>query len=256
MFRLAVVDRHAGRLHDSIDRLRDTAEIAKNAGPWILGRYHQEFGTTQRDLAATDRGPDYFERALQSFRKALYEFEAVGNHRYVAAVHNNIGFVLLALQRFPDSEGHLFVARTLFASFGDQVRCSQVDETLAQLYIAQARFDLAEEMIVRAVSVLEAADEEALLSEALVTQGRVLIGVGRPTEAKGAFDGAHRIAERCGHYEGAGLALLVLLEELPHHVLPSEKVVFITKMERLLANSQQSSIKERIHNCVRQFESS
>ena len=249
LFRLAVVDRHAGRLQDSLDRLRETAEAVNSAGPWIRGRYHQEFGTTQRDLAAADGRPAYFERALENFKRALYEFEAVGNHRYVAAVLNNIGFVLLALDRLSESETYLYRARSLFSKFGDQVRCSQVDETLAQLYLAEGRFESADERIVRALSVLEKADEEALLAEALITQGRVLIRLDRPSEAKAAFDGAHRIAERRGHYEGAGLALLVMLEELPHYLLPSEKTVFFNKMERLLANSQQISIKDRIKNC-------
>jgi hypothetical protein len=35
---------------------------------------------------------------MQTFYlKALYEFEAIGHHRYVAAVENNIGFLLLLL---------------------------------------------------------------------------------------------------------------------------------------------------------------
>ena len=98
--------------------------------------------------------------------------------------------------------------------------------------------------------MLEKADEEALLAEALITQGRVLVGLDRPSEAKAAFDGAHRIAERCGYYEGAGLALLVLLEELPDHILPNERAVIINKMQRLLANSEQLSIKDRINKLV------
>ena len=250
LLRLAVIDRHAGRLHDSINRLGETAEIASTAGPWIRGRYHQEFGTTQRHLAAAEARRDYFESALQNFSKALYEFEAVGNHRYVAAVRNNIGFVLLALRHLTESETHLFQARKLFARFGDQVRCSQVDETLAQLYIVQGRFDLADEVISSAVSVLEKADEDAILAEALITHGQVLVALNRDSEAKRAFDGAHRIAERCGHYDGAGLALLVMLEALPHCLLPEERIVSLNKMQILLANSQQASIKQRIKKCL------
>jgi tetratricopeptide (TPR) repeat protein len=250
LLRLAVIDRHAGRLHDSINRLKETAEIASTGGPWIRGRYHQEFGTTQRHLAAAETRRDYFESALQNFRKAQYEFEAVGNHRYVAAVRNNIGFVLLALRNLTESETHLFQARKLFASFGDRVRCSQVDETLAQLYIVQGRFDLADEVITRSVSVLEKADEDALLAEALITHGQVLVALNRGSEAKRAFDGAHRIAERCGHYDAAGLALLAMLEALPHCLLPEERIILLNKVQKLLANSQQASIKQRIAKCL------
>ena len=105
-------------------------------------------------------------------------------------------------------------------------------------------------MITRAVSVLEKTDEEALLAEALITQGQVLLGLNRVSEAKGVFDVAHRIAERCGHSEGAGMALLLLLERLPNQLLADEKLVFLTKMQRLLSESQQSSVKDRIKDCV------
>ena len=71
LFRLAVVDRHAGRLQDSMKRLGQTDEIAKDAGPWIRGRYHQEFGTTLRDLATAEGRIDYFENALESFQKGV-----------------------------------------------------------------------------------------------------------------------------------------------------------------------------------------
>ncbi|HSE34331.1 MAG TPA: tetratricopeptide repeat protein [Pyrinomonadaceae bacterium] len=253
LFRLAVVDRHAGRLHDSVNRLTRAEAMAKHAGPWILGRYHQEFGTTLRDLGTADGLHDHFERALFSFRRSLNEFEAVGNLRYVAAVRNNIGFVLLELARFEEAETHLFRAFRLFETLGDDVRCSQVEETLAQLYLGQCKYDRAEAMILKALTVLEKADEDVLLSEALVTYGRVLLGLHRESEAKGAFDGAHRIAERCGHYEGAGLALLLVLEVLRNHLLVDEEVVFLSKAQRFLAESQQASVKDRLKKCINMY---
>jgi tetratricopeptide (TPR) repeat protein len=224
--------------------------MAESSGPWILGRYHQEFGTTLRDLATAESRHDYFEEALGSFHKALYEFEAVGNHRYVAAVRNNIGYVLLALGRLNETEAELQRARKLFEQFGDAVRCSQVEETMAQLYMVQGQFELAEKTINRAVTALENADEDALLSEALLTHGQVLLRLNRQSEAKRAFDGAYRIADRCGHHEGAGVALLMLLEELPHRLLPDERLAVVAKMKVFLQNSQQTAIKDRMRHCI------
>ena len=256
LFRLAVVDRHAGRLQSSINRFREAKKSAEASGPWILGRYHQEFGTTLRDLATAETRYHYLPEALESFHKALYEFEAVGNHRYVAAVRNNIGYVLLALGRLDEAERELQRARNLFRAFGDTVRSSQVEETMTQLYMAQEKFELAEQTINAAVNTLEHAKEDALLAESLLTHGQVLLHLNRQSEAKRAFEGAYRVAERCGHDEGAGIALLLLLETLPHRLLPGERVVAVMKMRSLLEHSQQSSVKDRVEDCVKRYASS
>jgi TolB-like protein len=250
LLRLAVVERHAGRLHDSLDRLNETGEVADGAGPWILGRYHQELATTLRDLAIAEKRDEYFERATDTFQRALYEFDAVGNHRYAAAVENNLGFVLLALGRLGETESHLSRAGTLFDGLGDEVRRAQVDETLAQLYVAEGRFELAEKAVVRSVNTLETRDEEALLAEALTTKGLVLCRLGRHSEAKGALESAHRVAERCGHNEGAGRALLVLLEELSHLLPAEERVALTGQLDKLLANSQQADTLDRLRRCI------
>jgi tetratricopeptide (TPR) repeat protein len=127
----------------------------------------------------------------------------VGHHHHAAAVENNHGYLLSGLNRFVEAETRLTRARKLFDGFSDTVRRAQVDETLAQLYIGSERFDAALEAIARAVDALEVGGEEALLAEALTTQGRVLSELQRPVEARRVLDSAYRVAERCGDTEGA-----------------------------------------------------
>ena len=91
----------------------------------------------------------------------MYEFEAIGHHRYTAVVENNLGFLLLGLQEFDQASNRLLYARNLLERFGDLVRRAQVDDTLARLYLATNQLTLAEESAQRAVLTLEKSDEEA-----------------------------------------------------------------------------------------------
>jgi len=192
----------------------------------------------------------YFDRALGHYQEALLQFEGIGNLRFVAAVENNHGYLLLTLKRLDQAQVHLQQARELFESLGDSVGRAQVDETLAQLYLAAERFDVAEKAVARAVETLETAGEEALLAEALTTQGVVLCKLQRKREAKRVLDSAYRVAERCGDTEGAGRALLIVIEEMCDQLDDNERLELGALMSRLLSHSQQASILERLRKCL------
>ena len=61
-----------------------------------------------------------------------------------AIVENNQGSLLSVLGRFEAACVHLDRARNLFELLQDHVRRAQVDETLAQLYLASEKYELAE----------------------------------------------------------------------------------------------------------------
>ena len=250
LIRLASLERHAGRLHDSLARLNEAAETAEFAGPWATGRYHQELATTFKELGIAERNVDYFERALENFREALYEFEAIGNHRHCAAVENNYGYLLLTRKQLDEAGPHLMRARELFDGFADKVRCGQVDETLAHFHVAAERLDLAQEAILRSVESLEKGGEDALLAEALTTQGVVLCRLGNHREAKRVLDRANRVAESCGDNEGAGRALMIVIEEMCDQLDDDERVELASRLEQLLTNSQKASTLERLQICL------
>lgn len=249
IIRLAAVDRHAGRLHDSVTRLKEAAEIVELGGPWITGRYHSELATALKDLAIAETRSEFFDRAFGHYQEALYEFEAIGNHRLAAIVENNYGYLLLSLKRLNEAETRLARARRLFATFDDKVRRAQVDETLAQLHIAAGRLDLAEQAILRAVESLEKGGEEALLSEALTTQGVVLCRLGRHSEAKRVLERSNRVAESCDDSEGAGRALLIVIEEMCEELDDGERLELENRLDVLLGHSQQRLTLERLRKC-------
>ncbi|HSS22739.1 MAG TPA: ATP-binding protein [Pyrinomonadaceae bacterium] len=250
LVRLASLERHASRLHDAVRLLNEADRVANYLSPWTKGRFHLEFATTLKNLGIAENQTQFFDRALDHYGSAFSHFQQIGNYRYTAIVENNHGYLLSALRRFDEAQLHLERARKLFEELGDQVRRAQVDETLAQLYLASERFDLAQRAITRAVETMETAGEEALLAEALTTHGLVLCKLGRRHEAKPILHRARRVAERCGDYEGAGRALLIVIEEMCDQLGEDERQEIGAQASQLLANSQQSSTIERLQNCL------
>jgi signal transduction histidine kinase/FixJ family two-component response regulator len=250
LVRLATVERHASRLHDAVSLLNEANRVIDYLSPWTKGRFHLEFATTLKDLGIAENESRYFDRALNHYRDAFSHFEGIGNHRYTAIVENNHGYLLSALHRFDEAQLHLGRARKLFEELGDQVRRAQVDETLAQLYLASEQYGLAQRSVSRAVETMETTGEEALLGEALTTQGLVLCKLGRRHEAKPILHRARRVAERCGDYEGAGRPLLILIEEMSEQLDEDERQEIGAQASQLLANSQQASTCERLRSCL------
>ena len=251
LIRLASLERHAGRLDDALARLTEALAIVTPSGPWATGRCHLEFASTYKDLSISLDKHDYFCSSRESYLKALYEFEAVGNHRLVAIVENNLGYLLLKMKEYLSAETHLLRARRSFDWFNDRIRCAQAEDSLAQLYLAQEQFDEAEAMIERAVQTMELGDEDVLLAEALTTKGIIYSRCQRLAEAKRTLEDAHRIASRCGDKEGAGRALLVLMEEMPDALNEEERRTFGSRLLELLSSSQQPSILRRMRACLK-----
>jgi TolB-like protein len=254
LIRLGMVERHAGRLHDALARFTEASEIAELSGGLITGRFHHELATTLKKLHVTHDRSDYFDRVINHYNLAFYQFQAIGNHRYAAISKNNHGYLLLSLERFEEAERHLLWARKLFDGLNDKIRRAQVDETLARLHLATAQFDQAERTIDLAIGALESGDEEALLAEALTTKGVILCRQGRHAEAKGILEGAHRVADRCGDSEGAGRALLVVIEEMCELLGDQERRELGARLNKLLVHSQQTTTLDRFRKCIEVIE--
>jgi tetratricopeptide (TPR) repeat protein len=251
LVRLAVVERHAGHVADSLSRLSAASSIIEQSGPLVTGRYYHELATVLKDAAIGENLSEYSEVIQTHFSQAYYEFEAIGHLRYTAVVENNHGYFLFDLGRYDEAEAHLLHAHQLFERLEDNVRKAQVDDCLGQLYMATDRLDLAETVVEQAILYLEADDEEALLAEALTTKGRLFFKLGRHMEAREVLEGAWRIAERCGDTEGAGRALLTLVERTHTKMDQAERNRMALRIRELLQNTQQASTRARLSECLK-----
>ncbi|HSE16686.1 MAG TPA: winged helix-turn-helix domain-containing protein [Pyrinomonadaceae bacterium] len=250
LIRLGVVERHAGHIADSLTRFEEAYPFLQDGGPILTGRYYHEMGSTLQAIALEEDRPDYVDTSTHHFQRAFYEFAAIGQHRYAAVVENNHGLLLLKLGRFEEAEARLVHARKLFEEFNDVIRASQVDDSLARLYIATNRLDWADLASQRAVSCLEANDEEALLAEALSTRGLLFCKLKRFMEARAILEGASRIAERCSDFEGASRALLILFEEMCSHLDQSDQYYVAARMRGILEHTQTASTRSRLTKCL------
>ncbi len=249
LIRLAIVQRHSGRLREALTLLERVSGLEKTSA-WTKGRFRTEMANTLKAFGVAEGQIHYFDYALSHYEQASLEFEQVGNLRYVAAVENNRGYLLLSLQRYAESQLHLKRARTIFNELGDAIGCAQVDETLAQLFLASQNYKLAERAIAEAVGPLEGSGEDALLAEALATQGLILCRLGHRNSAKPIIERARRLAEWCGDREGAGRALLILIEEMCDQLADDERREIGAQANQLLANSQQHATRERLRKCL------
>jgi DNA-binding winged helix-turn-helix (wHTH) protein/tetratricopeptide (TPR) repeat protein len=249
LIRLASLERHAGHLDDALSYLYQARSLLDSAGPWASGRCNLELASTYKDLASEEI-TTHFENAKEFYWRALHEFEAVGNHRLTAIVENNLGFLFLLVGDFSQSEAHLLRARRMFSHFDDRIRRAQVDDSLARLYLAQQKLHEAVIAIEQSVQTMEIGDEDALLAESLTTKGMVYCALRRYSEAEKVLESAYRLASRCGDTEGAGRAVLIIIEEISDMLEPGEHSQMKTRLLELLSTSQQASTKARARKCI------
>lgn len=164
---------------------------------------------------------------------------------YRAHVKNNIGNVLRELGRFKEAHQYLEQARRLFMRVRDRVRVAQVEDTRAQVFIAEGKYAQAEMIASTAARSFERAGRQCFLAETLVNQGIALARLHEPQRARFIFQQAIEIAHQAGSLNRAGLAALTMIEEID--TLPPEvQSVAFEQAREWLASSQSPDIKPRL----------
>lgn len=234
LIRLAMTERSAGHPHDAIARCNEAAAIVELVAPSVTAIYNHGLAIIFKCLWIAENRAEYVERAIEHNRKALYHFEALGDHRSAAAAENNQGNLLVTLNRLEKAEIHMIRARNLCEHQGDRNIQAQLDDTWAGFYIAAEQFDLAEKAIARSIGTLEGGGEDAVLAESLTTQGVLLCRMGCHRQAKRVLERARQIAERCGDRERAGRALLILIEEMRDELEDDERIELMATLDQLV----------------------
>jgi CheY-like chemotaxis protein/Tfp pilus assembly protein PilF len=249
--RLAVVESASGRYIEALRILTDSAglfdEISNDA---LRGKFHSSLACVLTCLARAERRTDYIDRAIIEYTAASHYFDQSGHARNRARAENNLGFLLYTVGRYQTAHEHLDHARRLFVGARDKGSIAQVDETRACVLLAQGMARKAERVIREAVRTLESGGEQALLAEALTTQGRILAKLGSCAESLSTLRRAAELAETAGAVEDAGLALLTLVEEHADRIAEFELLDSYQRANNLLRETQDAETIARLRECA------
>lgn len=242
----AVVEWSASRYRVGLRILEDSAELFKKiTNQTIKGTYHNQLAMFHQELATSEKRDDYFHRAINEYENADYHFKLAHNKSYRADVRNNVGMLQYELFRFKEAHEHLDQARRLTLSLKDKIGVAQIDDTRAQVFIAERKFKQAEEVARHSVKVLENSGYQCLLADSLITHGIAIARLGKREQAQFTFQRAMEVAHQVGALNKAGLAALTLIEEIDE--LPPEFADQVyDRATEWLAKSQSQEVLLRV----------
>jgi tetratricopeptide (TPR) repeat protein len=251
LIRSAAIEKVSTRYHDALRILNEAAPlVGASPSDTLKGNFHNELATILKDLGTSERRQDYIDRALIEYAGASLHFQQAGHQQYLACVENNLGFLYLMLGNYAKAHEHLDRARRVLVAVNDYVHAAQVDETTARALLAQGHNADAEKLTRSAIDTLERGGEHQLLAEALTTHGTALARLRRHSEARLTLHRASFVAEEAGDLEGAGHALLTLIEELSGLIPKSDLTDLYLQASELLAQSQYPKTRTRLSDCA------
>lgn len=161
---LSVVEWSASHYRESLRILTDSAPLFKKiTSHTIKGVYHMQLAMVLRNLATPENEAAQFRRVLNEYEEADHHFKLARNTVLRAHVKNNVGFLFYKLSRFREAHEYLDQARRLTAIVKDRVRTAQVDETRAQVFIAEQKFAEAESAARNAARTFEKSGRQCFL---------------------------------------------------------------------------------------------
>lgn len=214
---LSVVEWSLTRHDEAFKILTDNAGLFRKIDSHSLkGFYHNQLAMVLRSVAPTHKRDAYYERALCEYEAAELEFKLARNTLFRADVNNNRGFLLFKLARFREAHQYLQEARRLALLVRNKVVVAQIDDTRAQVLIAENKYNEAEAVARPAVASLRRSGHQGLLIDTLITHGVALARLGKTDKAEFNFREAIEIAHQMGVLSKAGVASLTMIEEIDH----------------------------------------
>jgi len=214
---LSVVEWSLTRYDEAFKILTDNANLFRKIDSHSLkGFYHNQLAMVLRSVAPAHNRDAYYKRALREYEAAELEFRLGRNLLFRADVNNNRGFLLYKLSRFHQAHQCLQEARRLALLVRNKVVVAQIDDTRAQVFIAEKKYAEAETVARSAVASLKSSGHQGLLIDTLITHGIALARLGKNDKAQFNFHEAIELAHQLGVLSKAGIASLTLIEEIDH----------------------------------------
>jgi len=256
ILKLTTIEWTSGHFFEALTILNNNAALyEKTPNHTTKGAYHSQIAIVLRNLATPDNRSEYFQRAVNEYKEADLHFKLARNPIYRADVKNNVGFLLYKLSRFKEAHKYLNEARRLTFSLKDKSRTAQIDETRAQVLIAEGKFKEAESVARKAASALVRSGNQCLVADALITQGIALARGGKPEQAQIVFQEAIELALRVEAQNKAGLAALTLIEEVSD-LSPATLQAAYERAREWLAEPQSKEVLSRLNQAAGKFVSS
>lgn len=251
LLRLAIVEWSASQFDESLRILSENAHLfSKITNHATKGAYHSQLAMVLRNLIPSEKPIGHFKRILREYEEADHHFKLARNVVFRADVKNNIGNLLRELSRFKEAHAYLEQARRLRSSVRDKIGTAQIDDTRAQVFIAEKKFKQAETVARNAVRVLEKSGHQCLLADALITQGIALARLKQTDPAQFIFQKAIEVAHQVGALNKAGLAALTMIEELDDLSADTLYIAY-DRASEWLAKSQSQDILVRVNTAAR-----
>ena len=250
----AIVEKVATREREALKIYRQAFDLfAVSTNHALKGKFHNSHATLLRSLGTSENREDYIDHALVEYAAASYHFECAGHRRFQARVENNLGYLYATLARFEDAQEHLSRARMLHLSVGDRGGAAGAEDTRAQAFLMEGKYEEAERSARSAVRSLTAGGEQAILAEALTTHATALARLRQFQLSKNILDQAVEIAQNVGNPDRGGIAAVTAIEELSVDLSLDALHQYYTLAESLLSNSQNRSLKTRLGECARRI---
>ena len=248
---LAVVEWSDSRFGEALKILTENAPLFKKiTNHAIKGAYHSQLAMVLRKLAPKQKREDCLKRVLSEYEEADHHFKLAQNIVYRADVKNNLGFFLYKLSRHREAHEYLEQAKRLRTGVKDKIGIAQIDDTRAQVFIAEKRFKEAEVVARGAVRVLEKSGHQCLLADALTTHGIALARLKQTERAQFTFQRAVEVAHLVGALNKAGLAALTMIEELGE-LSPDTLFAAYNRASEWLSESQSPDLLLRLNAAAR-----
>ncbi len=256
ILKLTTIEWTSGRYFEALTILENNANLFKKVSNHTTqGAYHSQIAIVLRNLATPENRTEYFQRAVNEYKEAARHFKLARNPIYRADVMNNLGVLLYKLSRFSDAHKHLDQARRLTVSLKDKARTAQIDETRAQVLLAEGKLKEAEALARTAATALAKSGHQCLVADALITRAIALARSHQPDRAHLIFQKAITTALQVDAYSKAGLAALTLIEEVSD-LSPATLQAAYERAREWLADSQSKEILSRLNTAAGKFVSS
>jgi len=248
----ALVEWSATRDRDALRICTEAASVFNTSSNDALkGKFHNTYAAVLRSMGTAENREDYIDLALVEYAAASYHFEQAGHKRFQARVENNVGFLFATIGRFVEAQKHLTHSHALSLSVGDLGGAAGAEDSRAQAFLLEGKYEQAEKSARVAVRSLTQGGEQAMLAEALTTHGKALARLNQTRVAKTTLDQAVEIAQNAGNPDRGGIAAVTAIEELSDHLSADTLQNYYHTAETLLSNSQNLSIKSRMGECAR-----